>query len=250
VIFVSYSHEDEKWRKRFEIMSKPLSRVEGIEFWSDRDLQVGKWEPQIEKAMREAVVAVLLASDNFLASDFIVDKELPYLLREHDRRGLMIIWSLLQPCDLKRHPQIKEFQAMTLGKLEPMSKMTEWQWKATMLRGCDMIDEFLKKLEVPVINPGLKGKSLPRVAESLELLSKPARRRIEVLVYSPDRKWWRQAFINKGKKTTKVHLGNDKTKKGTPFNIVAMTTEQPLKLQTYSYMPKYRTKSEVTVTRG
>ena len=58
MIFVSYCHEDEKWRKRFETISKPLSRSEKIEFWSDRDLTAGKWEPQIERALNDAVGAV------------------------------------------------------------------------------------------------------------------------------------------------------------------------------------------------
>jgi hypothetical protein len=74
MIFVSYSHADEKWRKRFETILKPLSRSEGIRFWSDRDIKAGEWEPQIEKAMKDAVAAVLLVSDNFLASDYIIEK--------------------------------------------------------------------------------------------------------------------------------------------------------------------------------
>lgn len=84
MIFVSYSHADEKWRKRFEIISRPLGRSEGIRFWSDRDLKAGEWEPQIERAMRGAVAAILLVSDNFLASDYIIEKELPFLLRVRD----------------------------------------------------------------------------------------------------------------------------------------------------------------------
>src|SRR6266699_3373418 len=102
MIFVSYSHADEKWRKRFEIISRPLSRLEGIRFWSDRDLTAGEWEPQIEKALKNAVATVLLVSDNFLASDFIIEKELPYLMKAYRTRGLMIFWALLEPCDFKR----------------------------------------------------------------------------------------------------------------------------------------------------
>ncbi|MGA7928857.1 MAG: toll/interleukin-1 receptor domain-containing protein [Candidatus Sulfotelmatobacter sp.] len=76
MIFVSSSHADEKWRKQFETILKPQSRSEGIRFWSDRDIKAGEWEPQIKKAMKDAVAAVLLVSDNFLASDYIIEKEL------------------------------------------------------------------------------------------------------------------------------------------------------------------------------
>lgn len=72
MIFVSYSYADEKWRKRFETISKPLSRFEKIQFWSDRDVKAGEWEPQIEKALKNCIAAVLLVSDNFLASDYII----------------------------------------------------------------------------------------------------------------------------------------------------------------------------------
>ena len=66
MIFVSYSHKDEEWRKRFETMSKPLSRLEKVQFWCDRELKAGEWEPQVENAMKGAIAAVLLVSDNFL----------------------------------------------------------------------------------------------------------------------------------------------------------------------------------------
>ena len=95
MIFVSYSHADEKWRKRFEIMSKPLGRAEGIRFWSDKDIKAGEWEKQIENAMHGAVAAVLLVSDNFLASEYITSKELPYILRASKERGLNVVGSIL-----------------------------------------------------------------------------------------------------------------------------------------------------------
>jgi len=110
MIFVSYSHQDETWRKRFEIMSKPLSRAESMRFWSDKDIKAGEWEKQIKTAMQGAVAAVLLVSDNFLASDYIMKRNLPYLMRAHDKRGLMIIWAYLEPCDVKRYKQITKFR--------------------------------------------------------------------------------------------------------------------------------------------
>jgi hypothetical protein len=41
---------------------------------------------------------------------------------------------------------------MTLGELKPMAAMNQWEWKQTMLKGCDMIDEFLMDRERPSIN--------------------------------------------------------------------------------------------------
>jgi hypothetical protein len=142
-----------------------------------------------------------------------------------------------------------QFQAMTTGSLTPWSKMTTWQWKESMLRGCDMIDDFLRDLERPVINPAVKGKWLPRVSDGVPLLAKAARRNVEVLVYAGN-KWWRQGLIDAGTVETKIHLGTDKTQKGTKFTTYAITTEEPLTRQTYTNLPDFRTKSdEITLIR-
>lgn len=242
MIFVSYSHADEAWRKRFETLSRPLSRAESMVFWSDKNIKMGEWEEQIEDAMKGAVAAVLLVSDNFVASDYIVDKELPYIISATKTRGLKVIWAYLEPCDLKRFPQINKFQAMTLGELKPMAAMNQWEWKQTMLQGCDLIDGFLKDLEQPSINSAIIGKSFPRIAD-LQLLARPARRRVEVLVYATN-KWWRQRGIEPGMMTSRIHLGNADTKKGTPFAVIAITTDKPLTQPTFLSLPEYRRKSK------
>ena len=188
-------------------------------------------------------------SDNFLASDYIIEKELPFLLRARKTRDLMIFWAYLEPCDLKRYPEITRFQAMSTGNLDPLSKLTDWQWKEAMVQGCDMIDEFLKGLEHPSINPAVAGKSFPKLIDKFPLLAEPARREVEVLVYGGT-KWWVQARVKSGTRETRIHLGDDQTKKGTKFTGVALTCEKPLTQQTYPNLPDHRTKAEFTLIRG
>jgi len=86
----------------------------------------------------------------------------------------MVFWLYLEPCELKRVPQITKFQAATLGDLRPLARMSQWEWKETILRSCGMIDDFLKDFERPVINPAAASKRHPRVSD-IALLSKPAR---------------------------------------------------------------------------
>jgi hypothetical protein len=251
MIFVSYCHADEKWRERFEMISKPLSRAITLEFWSDKQLEAGEWEPQIEKKMHQAEGVVLLVSPAFLASDYIIKKELPYFIKAHKERGLMIFWAYLEPCDLKWHPQIREFQAMKVQTLKPMAAMTDWQWQETMVHGCGMIDDFLKKLEQPAIDQDVKGKKLKKWTEKFPLLAKPARRETEVLLYSQDKKWWRQSPVKANSRTTTIHLGSDDTKPGTSFKLVALTTYTPLTERNYLNIPDHRTKSEeITLYRA
>jgi hypothetical protein len=251
MIFVSYSHPDETWRQRFETISKPMSRVIPIEFWSDRKLKAGKWEAQIEAAMHKSEGAVLMVSPTFLASDYIINKELPYIIKAHGGRGLMIFWCLLEPCDLRWHPEIKQFQAMTLGDLRPLSSLTNWEWQETMVRGCGMIDEFVKSLEQPIINPAVKNARLQKRTKDFPLLAKPARRPVEVLVFSADKKWWKQWRVKPGSCTTTIQLGNDHTKSESSFNVIALTTERPLTETTYLNIPAHRTRTEeITLYRA
>ena len=78
VVFVSYSREDGEWRRRFIEMLKPLVRERRLEVWSDDRVVVGyAWRPQLAKAISRSRVALLLISPAFLASDFIMEQELP-----------------------------------------------------------------------------------------------------------------------------------------------------------------------------
>jgi TIR domain len=257
MIFVSYSHADELWRKRFEMMSKPISRAVPLEFWSDKKVGAGLWDTQIKAAMRRAEAVVFLVSPAFLASDYIVNTEVPYFFDAFEKRNLKIFWAYLEPCDLSHQPgkHLMDFQAMTIegtfeGKLTPMSAMTDWQWKMAMVNGCQMIDkDFVKPRERPLLDPSVLTKSpLPRVMRNVPLLKEPARRNVEVLVYSG--KWWRQTLIAAGSRQVKIlHVGDKKTEPGTQFKIVAITTDAPLTKQTYPNLPDYRTKSDEIIVK-
>ena len=92
-IFVSYSHKDEAWLDRFRTMLQPAQRATGLQLWSDKRIEAGaSWKDEIETAIDTARIALLLVSDDFLASDFIFNEELPRILQQHQSRGLMIRW--------------------------------------------------------------------------------------------------------------------------------------------------------------
>ncbi len=81
LVFVSYSREDAEWRRRIEEMLKPLVRRRRLEVWSDQRNEIGyQWRPQLEDAIERSQAALLLVSPSFLASDFIMERELPTLI--------------------------------------------------------------------------------------------------------------------------------------------------------------------------
>jgi hypothetical protein len=111
-LFISYSHVDTACLERLLVHLKPLERSNTVVCWSDRRLRTGdKWRAELEKNLGEAVIAILLVSADFLASDFIVNNELPPLLIKADSKGLRILPVVLKPCGFRRDPVLSTFQS-------------------------------------------------------------------------------------------------------------------------------------------
>jgi TIR domain len=93
LVFVSYSHRDEKMMERLRVHLKPLVRDGKIELWvAGTELRAGDpWREEIQRAVSTCGVAILLVSGDFLASDFIHRDELRPLLDAARRRQVTII---------------------------------------------------------------------------------------------------------------------------------------------------------------
>ena len=75
-VFVSYAHKDRKWADELMTFLAPWIRDKRVDLWDDSRIQLGdNWRTEIQKAIEEATVAVLLVTKDFLASDFITKHE-------------------------------------------------------------------------------------------------------------------------------------------------------------------------------
>ncbi|MFM7267736.1 MAG: toll/interleukin-1 receptor domain-containing protein, partial [Cyanobium sp.] len=113
-VFISYTRVDREWVDRLQQMMKPLLRGGGqqIELWDDSQIEPGaKWRAAIETALAQAKVALLLVSDAFLASEFVMNEEVPKLLAAAESEGVRVLWVSLSPC-LVEHTAIGEYQAV------------------------------------------------------------------------------------------------------------------------------------------
>jgi len=113
MIFVSYSHEDKKHLKRLHVHLKPLEKMDLVDVWDDTKIKAGeKWRNQIELALSKAAIAILIISADFLASDFIIDNELPPILKKAELEGTRVLPVILKPCRFSRERQLSQFQAL------------------------------------------------------------------------------------------------------------------------------------------
>jgi hypothetical protein len=123
-VFVSYSHVDAAWLERLRVHLKPLERDGAIDLWDDTRIKAGAvWREEIAKAIDSARVAVLLISADFLASDFIVDNELPPLLTAAAKDGLVTIPVIVSPSRFSHDSELSQFQAVNAPSL-PLSAMS------------------------------------------------------------------------------------------------------------------------------
>lgn len=111
-VFISYSRADSNWLARIQKALAPLSRSRPIEFWDDTKIKPGmEWRKEIEAALGRARIALLLVSADFLASDFIINHELPPLLDRAAADGVRIIPVLLRPC-LFQLSELSKYQSI------------------------------------------------------------------------------------------------------------------------------------------
>ena len=112
-VFLSYSHQDRRSLDRLLIHLRPIERSGAVDLWVDTRLKPGDpWREELDRAVRQARVAVLLVSADFLASDFIVENELPPLLVRAKAEGARILPVILSACGFTRNSDLARLQAI------------------------------------------------------------------------------------------------------------------------------------------
>jgi tetratricopeptide (TPR) repeat protein len=112
-VFISYSHRDKDLLPLLVAQLKALEQAGLLDVWVDTRIDAGEiWYPDIEQAMQRAAVAVCMVSEHFLASDFCVKEEVPFLLQRAEQDGLLIIPVLLSDCPWYAHRWVEERQML------------------------------------------------------------------------------------------------------------------------------------------
>jgi hypothetical protein len=122
-VFLSYSHKDEKYLQEFMPFLKSLADRKLIDPWSDERIEPSqRWHDEIRATIESAAAAVLLVSQDFLASDYIREYEVPPLLRAREEEGVPVACLFVKP-SLADHKEMV-FQA---GSAKEPVRLTDYQ---------------------------------------------------------------------------------------------------------------------------
>lgn len=116
-VFLSYSHEDEKYKQELDKHLAVQKRNGVIETWNDRKLLAGTHiHEEIDEKLVEADLIILLVSADFFASDYCYEKEMKKALELNEAGKNIIIPVIVRECDWLESPLEKLVALPTDGK--------------------------------------------------------------------------------------------------------------------------------------
>ena len=123
-VFISYSHKDAAWLEKLKLFLRPLEDQGLLRVWDDTNIHAGsEWLEEIKLSLESAQVGVLLITQNFLTSDFILTKEFPVLLDKAKSRGCLIFWIAVSTSTVK-DSDLSRYQAAN-DPTQPLDTLTE-----------------------------------------------------------------------------------------------------------------------------
>ena len=175
-LFISYSHKDEK-HKDYVVSHLGVAEKQGLlKTWDDRRIKGGgDWRGEIEAALAQAKVAILLVTHHSLTSDFILDDEVSTMLRRRDQEGLVVYPIVIRACDWEAVDWLK---AMNLrpedGK--PLALFSLAQRDQVMAGISKEVRGFLDDVAQAatpseMLDPSPVDDEIDRLAEQMEALS-------------------------------------------------------------------------------
>lgn len=140
-IFVCYSQANMRVHDRLNVHIKPLAQIITMNIWSDQKIKAGQvWRREIEENLEKSVAVICLISADFMASDFIINDELPQILEAAEKKGKTIIPVIVSPCRFIES-NLSQFQAINDPK-KPLSRMSFDQREEVYVQIANRVEEL------------------------------------------------------------------------------------------------------------
>lgn len=148
-VFYSYSHADIDIKNRLDTHLAVLKRSNKIATWSDQQIISGvEWDSEIIKQLQQADIILLLISADFVASDYIWQKEMPIAIKRHNEGQATVIPIFIRDT-LTDGLQFSKIQGLPV-KRDKLLPISQWENKdeafTTIARGIQKVieDEYNK----------------------------------------------------------------------------------------------------------
>jgi hypothetical protein len=90
--FISYAHRDHKACDRIVVHLKAIGRSLGFSIWTDHRLRAGNaWSARLSGEIEKSCIFTLLITNDFLASDYIQEYEIPEIRFQRDKRNALVV---------------------------------------------------------------------------------------------------------------------------------------------------------------
>jgi WD40 repeat protein/Tfp pilus assembly protein PilF/transcriptional regulator with XRE-family HTH domain len=138
-IFISYSYTDKKYLEELLSHLRYYQRIGNIDFWDDTKIAPGlPWYSEIERAIKEVKIFILLVSPDYLASNFVMSREVPAILNVAKQSGATI-WSIIVRPVKFEDLSLAEYQPLNSPSM-PLSMMTvfardkQWAYVSQLIK--------------------------------------------------------------------------------------------------------------------
>jgi hypothetical protein len=88
-VFVSYSHTDKSFLDELLPVLRAVPRIASNLWLDEQKIDIGdQFHPEIQQALAESSIGILLLSNRFFTSEYIRPYELPYLVQQAEAKAL------------------------------------------------------------------------------------------------------------------------------------------------------------------
>ncbi len=104
-IFISYAHRDKEYLDDIIAHLSNLRSQKLISDWHDRRIDPGdEWADEIDQALEDAHIILLLISARFMSSEYCTAREMHRALERHANKEAVVIPVILSACDWEGAP--------------------------------------------------------------------------------------------------------------------------------------------------